>query len=169
MPNSRRERDLLIRAEVSPTVRPRRKATIRTDATIPRTAFETSHALCGLAGPLRTGSGTRILYRQPNALAGRRHVEAFDPERCERIDDGVDYRRQRADCAGLARALGAQWIALGRHRVRSDLHVRHRIGAWHAVIHEAAGQVLPRFAVVDDQGLAQPLRDAAMDLAFEAD
>jgi hypothetical protein len=66
----------------------------------------------------------------------------------------------------------AQWIALGRHRVRSDLHVRHRIGAWHAVIHEAAGQVLPRFAVVDDllhQGLAQPLRDAAMDLALEAD
>src|SRR5439155_3118547 len=40
------------------------------------------------------------------------------------------------------------------------------------LIHEAAGQVLPRFAVVDDllhQSLAQPLRDAAMDLALEAD
>ena len=31
--------------------------------------------------------------------------------------------RQRADRAGLARSLGAQWIALGRHRVRGDFHV----------------------------------------------
>ena len=59
-----------------------------------------------------TGSGTRIPHRLPDALAGRRHVEAFDPERRERTDDGVDDRRQRADCAGLARALGAQWMRL---------------------------------------------------------
>src|SRR3984893_8106320 len=121
---------------------------------------------------LNTGSGARIPHRLPDALAGCRHLEAFDPERRKRTDDGVDDRRQRADCAGLTRALGAQWIALGRHRVRGDLHVRHRVGARHAVIHEAAGQVLPRFAVVDDllhQSLAQPLRDAAMDLALEAD
>ena len=50
--------------------------------------------------------------------------------------------------------------------------MRHRVGARHAVIHEAAGQVLPGFAVVDDllhQSLAQALRDAAMDLTLEAD
>ena len=43
-----------------------------------------------LAGLLSTASGTSIADRLPNALAGRRHVQAFDPERRERIDDGVD-------------------------------------------------------------------------------
>src|SRR5207237_3322919 len=38
------------------------------------------------SGGLRTGSGTRILHRQPYALAGRRHVETLDPERRERLD-----------------------------------------------------------------------------------
>jgi len=66
---------------------------------------------------LNTGLGARIPHRLPDALAGRRHVEAFDPERRERTDDGVDDRRQRADCAGLARALGAQWIALRDHAI----------------------------------------------------
>src|ERR1700719_3779672 len=55
---------------------------------------------------------------------------------------------------------------------RRDLHGRHRVGARHAVIHEAAGQVLPGFAVVDDllhESLAQALRDTAMDLALDAE
>src|SRR6516165_11198752 len=113
-----------------------------------------------------------ISDRLPDALAGCWHVEAFDPEWRERIDNRVDDRRQRADRTRLAGALGAQWVALGRYRVRADLHIRHRIGARHAVIHEAAGQVLPRLTVIDNllhQSLAQPLRDAAMDLALKAD
>ena len=67
---------------------------------------------------LKADPHARAPHRLPDALAGRRHVEAFDPERRERVDHGVDDRRQRADRAGLARALGAQWVALGRHRVR---------------------------------------------------
>jgi hypothetical protein len=63
----------------------------------------------------------RISYRLPDALAGCRHGETFDPEGRERIDNGVDDRRQRADRAGLARTFGAQWITFSRHRVRGGI------------------------------------------------
>src|SRR5437763_79460 len=126
---------------------PRRKTTVRTHVDNPYALpLETFPLFCEVVASV----GTRILHRQPYALAGRRHVETLDPERRERIDDRVDDRGQCADRAGLARALGAQWITLGRHWVRGDLHIRDRVGAGHAVIHEAAGQVLPRSAVVDD-------------------
>jgi hypothetical protein len=49
------------------------------------------------------GQARASTHRLPDALAARRHVEAFDPVRRERADDGVDDRGQRTDCAGLER------------------------------------------------------------------
>ena len=66
----------------------------------------------------------RISYRRPDALAGCRHGETFDPEGRERIDNGVDDRRQRADRAGLARTFGAQWINFSR---RHSGYLRRRM------------------------------------------
>ena len=51
------------------------------------------------------------------------------------------------------------------------VHVRHRVGPRHTVIHKASRQVLTQLSVVDDllhQRLTESLRDAAMDLAFQA-
>jgi hypothetical protein len=42
----------------------------------------------------------------------------------QRVDDGVGHRRHGADAAGLARALDAERIGLGRHRVGLDLERR---------------------------------------------
>jgi len=119
----------------------------------------------------RAGSGAPPLDRVPDPLAGGRHVEGFHPERRQRIEDRVDDSRQRAHRAGFASAFGAQRIAFGRHGIGENLHVRHRVGSRHAVIHEAAGQV-SRLPVVDyllHQSLAQSLCYATMDLALEAD
>ena len=116
-------------------------------------------------------SRTCISHSLPNARAGRRHVEALDPERAQRIDNGVDDCRQRSDRAGFTGALRTERVPLGRHRVRGYLHVRHRVGPRHAIIHEASRQVLTQLAVVDNllhQRLAESLRDPTVDLAFQA-
>ena len=55
-------------------------------------------------------------------------------------------RRQRADGAGLAGALDAERIGLGRHLVGRRSRTRQIVGARHAVIHERAGQELARSA-----------------------
>jgi hypothetical protein len=44
----------------------------------------------------------------PDARAGRRHVEAFDSEWAQRVDDGVDDCRQCSDRAGFAGTLRAE-------------------------------------------------------------
>jgi hypothetical protein len=49
------------------------------------------------------------------------HVDVVDAERCERIEDGVDYGLRRGDAAGLARALDAE--GLGRRRFLGERHV----------------------------------------------
>ena len=85
--------------------------------------------------------------------------------------DGVDHRRRAADRAGLAAALDAQRI-VGAGRALDGLHreVREVVGARHRVVHVAAGQQLAAVGVVDAvlaQRLAQALRQAAVDLAFD--
>src|SRR5262245_60718371 len=59
-----------------------------------------------------------ILNRAPDTLRRDWHVEMTHAERGERVVDGVEQRRQRADGAGLAHALGAERVDLGRHLVR---------------------------------------------------
>jgi hypothetical protein len=56
----------------------------------------------------------------------------------------------------------------GAERVEADGR-RHVVGARHAIIHEAAGDQLAVVRIDDvfEQHLAQPLRDAAVDLAFD--
>ena len=105
------------------------------------------------------------------------------PARCDRWSRACRARARRAArsaCmtafitagsapthAGLAGALGAERVALGRHRVADDPHAAHVVGARHAVIHEACRQQLAGFRFVDHllhQDLADALRHAAMDL-----
>jgi len=49
------------------------------------------------------------------------HVDVVDAERCERIEDGVDFGLRRGDAAGLARALDAE--GLDRRRLLGERHV----------------------------------------------
>ena len=51
-------------------------------------------------------------------------VDVVDTERCEHIDDGVDYGLRRGDAAGLARALAAE--GLDRRRLPGERHVERR-------------------------------------------
>src|SRR6266446_4918038 len=105
----------------------------------------------------------------PHPLRGRRHVDVPDPVFPERVDERVHHRRQRAGAAGLAAALGAQHIGLGRHRVEGVGEERRVRGPRQRVIHVGAGQQLA-FPVVDHvlaEGLADPLDDAAMRLAVD--
>jgi hypothetical protein len=65
---------------------------------------------------------------------------------------------------------GAERVGLGRHRILLGLEVAHIGSARHAVIHERAGEALPRFRIVDEilgEALTDALADAAMDLARE--
>src|SRR6185295_10281649 len=108
----------------------------------------------------------------PDALAGGRHVELTDADGRQRVHHRVDHGRERAHRAGFTGALGADRIQLGRDRPTLDVHVRHRVGARHGVVHERSGQELARLRVVHDllhQGLAQPLGHAAVDLTLERD
>ena len=93
-----------------------------------------------------------------------------DAERGECVDERVGNRRQRADIAGFAGTLDPERVGLGRHRVAFAVDRREGVGARHRVIHERAGQELPRGRIKADvfqQHLAHTLRDAAADLAFE--
>ena len=56
--------------------------------------------------------------RLPHPARRRRHVDvAHAGVAVERVDDGVDDRRRRADGAGLARAFDAERIGRRRHVV----------------------------------------------------
>src|SRR5499426_858505 len=86
----------------------------------------------------RAGSADRA----PNALRRRRHVHVLDADIGERIQNGVyEHRRARRD-AGLAAALDAQRIALGRIFRQRDLEVRKVIRARYAVVEKARRQKL---------------------------
>src|SRR6185436_5310519 len=103
----------------------------------PRLAPVTTHALPAREN-LKRRSGAAIVHRVPHPLRPERHVDVADVERPERVDDGVDDGRRRADGRRLADALGAQRV----HRRRRNGLVRDErrqvVRARHAVIHEGA-------------------------------
>ena len=76
---------------------------------------------------------------------------------------------QAAGAAGFAAALGAQRIGFGRRGMIADHHRRNVFGARQRVIHERSGDRLAALVVADflHQRLADALRDAAMQLAFD--
>src|SRR5262245_45604565 len=117
---------------------------------------------------LRHGARTRARDRFPHPRWRCRHVDTVDPERLERVDERIDYRWRRTDRAGFADALDPERIGLAGHFLQFRLHVRHRVGARHAVVHEAAGEQLSGLAIVDlvfQQRLAETLHDPAVNLA----
>src|SRR5205807_4228294 len=89
----------------------------------------------------------------------------------ERIENGVHDRRDRADRAELAAAFDAEEVGPGRHAfIKSIAQRRKLVGARHAVVHKGSGKQLPAVLIVDRlliQGLADALRDAALDLSFD--
>src|SRR5262249_25768706 len=120
-----------------------------------------------LRRPRRRGPA-RAADRLPHPQRRCRHFDAIDPERRERVDDRINYRRRRADGARLADALDAERICLARHLLELRFYVRHRVGTRHAVVHETAGDELAGLAVLDlvlEQCLPEPLHYAAVDLA----
>ena len=62
--------------------------------------------------------------RAPHPLGRRRHLDVAHAEIRERIHHRVRDRRHRADAAGLAAALDAERIGLGRHRIALDVDAR---------------------------------------------
>ena len=122
----------------------------------------------GGAAPAGAGPSPPVTGAAPPFFAGgrvshprrrRRHVDVIDAERLERVDQRVDHRRRRADGAGFTDALDPERVGLAGHLLKVSVDIRHRVGARHAVVHEAAGQELAGLAVVDlvlDQRLADP-------------
>ena len=91
------------------------------------------------------------------------------PNSAQRVDRRVDDARRRAERAGLAHALGAEWVHRRRRHRRVELEAREVGGARQRVVHERAGQQLP-VLVVDgllDHRLADALRQPAVDLPFD--
>src|SRR5712691_1916015 len=80
-------------------------------------------------------------------------------------------RRDRADRAELAAAFDAEEVGPGRHAfIESTAQRGQLVGARHAVVHEGSGKQLPAVLIVDRllvQGLADALRNAALDLSFD--
>ncbi len=121
---------------------------------------------------------TPSVYSSPPPLRARSSptpAPASPACRCARTPSGVS-----ASISALITVGGAPMVpdspmpltpsGLVLHGTSSSvaLDVRHRVGARHAVVHEAAGQQLPGLAVVDlvlDQRLADALHHAAVDLA----
>ncbi len=68
--------------------------------------------------PARLPRCLRFPDSAPYPLRGRRHFDMFDAVRRERIDDGIDDSRQRADRSRFARALHTEWIVRRQHFVR---------------------------------------------------
>src|SRR5689334_20890137 len=63
----------------------------------------------------------RVLDRLPHPARRRRHVDAIDAERTERINDRIDDDRRSADGAGFADALHADRIGLAFNFFQRDL------------------------------------------------
>ena len=72
-------------------------------------------------------SAPRRLHRPPDALRRQRHVEVPDPERRERVHHRVHDRRGRRDRAGLARALDAERVDVGRRLRPVELELRQEV------------------------------------------
>src|SRR5207237_9928414 len=103
----------------------------------------------------------------PKAFGRGGHRDVADAERRQRVGERVADGRQGADRTGLAGALDAERVGLGRHRVRLAMQRTEIASARHRVIHKGAGDELRRFRVEMDileHDLADALRDAAMDL-----
>lgn len=92
----------------------------------------------------------------------------MDAEGRERIDDGADDRRRRADGPGFADAFDAQGVDIGRRLRAIEFKARNHMRARHGVIHQASGDQLPLLVVNDlfVKRLPDRLRDAALNLTF---
>ena len=112
------------------------------------------------------------------SLASARHTRSgvsgmsisVTPALLERIENGVHHGRRRGDRSRLSTALDAERILVGRHAVRRQREGGHVVGARQAIVHEGAGEQLPRLLVVDAvlvHGLAQPLCHAAVHLPVD--
>eukprot|EP00043_Microstomoeca_roanoka_P002426 m.38320 g.38320 ORF g.38320 m.38320 type:complete len:1021 (-) comp11478_c0_seq1:708-3770(-) len=113
------------------------------------------------------------VHRRPDARGRSGHVDMGDvgmAAALKRVDDRVDDGGRAADGPGLAAALHAQRVVgAGGDAGMIDRVVRQIVRARHGVIHIRARDELP-VLVIDtafQKRLTDPLRDAAMDLAFD--
>src|SRR6185436_2179216 len=107
--------------------------------------------------------------RAPDALGSQRHVDLLDAERREGVHHGVVDGRRRGNRPGLADALDAQRVYLGRRLRHPELEDGEPIGLRHDVVHHRARQQLPVLVVGGalPERLADALDDAAVDLALD--
>src|SRR5438552_17573662 len=89
----------------------------------------------------------------------------------ERVENRVHDRRHGADRAELAAALDTEEVGPAGHAfIECIAQRRQLVGTRHAVVHEGPGKQLPAVLIVDRllvQGLADALRNAALDLSFD--
>src|SRR5688572_26355913 len=107
-----------------------------------------------------------VLKRTPYGLRRGRHREIFD---ADRIGDGVHQRGGRADCAGFAASLHAEWVVRTGRLAGVDLERRQVVGAGNAIVHERAREELSARVVLAalGKGLANALRKSAVHLAID--
>src|SRR5205807_2813736 len=94
----------------------------------------------------------------------------MDTERPQRVDHRVGYRRQRPGGAGFARALHAERVAGRGNRAVVEPRLGLVVGTRHDIVHESAVEQLAAVGIVHAlfaYRLAEPLRDAAVQLALE--
>src|SRR5205807_1183180 len=94
----------------------------------------------------------------------------MDAERPQRVDHRVGYRRQRPGGAGFARALHAERVAGRGNRAVVEPRLGLVVGTRHDIVHESAVEQLAAVGIVHAlfaYRLAEPLRDAAVQLALE--
>ena len=97
-------------------------------------------------------------------------MSMFDPEGCERVDDGVPDGGRGADRARLADALGAERVARRRGLRALGLERRQVARGRDRVGRQRAGDVVAVLVVGDllEERLRDALGDAAVDLALDA-
>ena len=107
--------------------------------------------------------------RGADALGRRRKLVDRDAERAERVVDCIDDGRRCADGAALAEALGLGHRGRRQGLAVMDVDRRHLARRRHDVVGECRGEDVAG-VVVDDlfqQRIAEPLRDAAVNLAVD--
>src|SRR5215813_2753048 len=118
---------------------------------------------CSMSGPLRVD-------RAPDALRRDGHVEVFDAELGERVDDRVDDRAERRRRAAFAAAAQAERVRRRGYFAELGHERWQRVRARQRVVHQRrSGELTGRLVVCAElpQRLADAGGDAAVRLAVQ--
>src|SRR5437868_14202648 len=110
------------------------------------------------------------LNRLPHAMRRCRHVEMRDPDARQCVHHRIHQRGRSANCSRFATPFCAQGIVRARRHFRPHFERWDVVGARQPVIHQAAGQQLSAFVVVDamlEHRLTDSLTESAVHLSLD--